>query len=153
QFVGVDLSRRQVADGQAIVDDLGLSNLHLIPGDILEVADDLGRFDYIICHGVYSWVPEAGKDQILEICARHLAPDGGAYVSYNTYPGWSERGMVREMLSYHARSFDRPGMQVNQARALLDFLIQAAAGREDAFALALREEGRLLRECPDSYLY
>jgi methyltransferase-like protein len=61
--------------------------------------------------------------------------------------------MVREMLAYHARSFDGPGMQVNQARALLEFLIQAAGAREDAFALALREEWRLLRDCPDSYLY
>src|SRR5262245_16820704 len=106
RFVGIDLSPRQVADGQALIDALGLTNLELRALSILDVGEDFGTFDYIICHGVFSWVPREVQDKILAICRRHLAPNGVAYVSYNTYPGWHLRGMVRDMLTYHARQFE-----------------------------------------------
>ena len=56
-------------------------------GDI--AAFELGgeRFDYIVCHGVYSWVPPSVRDAILRISAHNLAEGGIAYVSYNVYPG------------------------------------------------------------------
>ena len=58
--VGLDLSTRQIADGQAIVDRLGISNIELRAASILDVTAEWGLFDYIICHGVYSWDP-AGR--------------------------------------------------------------------------------------------
>ena len=35
---------------------------------------------------------------VLEICQRHLAPNGVAYISYNTYPGWHIRGIARDIM-------------------------------------------------------
>ena len=50
---------------------------------------------------MYSWVPPDVQDAILRVCSRNLAPNGIAYVSYNTYPGWHVRMMAREMLVEH----------------------------------------------------
>jgi len=72
---------------------------------ILDVDESWGQFDYVICHGVYSWVPEAVQDKILTICKANLTPNGVAYVSYNTLPGWHMRGMIRDMMRYHSNRF------------------------------------------------
>ena len=136
QFVGIDLSPRQIAEGQKLVDALGLTNIRLAPVSILDVDDAFGQFDYIICHGVYSWVPSAVQDKILEICSRNLAPQGVAYVSYNTYPGWHARGMVREMMGFHAKRFDDPSVRVGQARAFLEFVAKGVTEPDTAYASA-----------------
>lgn len=52
-------------------------------------------------------------------------PQGVAYVSYNTYPAWHTRGMVREMMCYHASRFADPQTRIREARGLLEFLIRS----------------------------
>jgi SAM-dependent methyltransferase len=121
-FLGIDLSARQIDDGRQTVAALGLTNIELRQLSILDVDASFGRFDYLICHGVFSWVPAAVQEKILAICAAHLAPHGVAYISYNTYPGWHLRGMIRDMMLYHAQQFREPAVRVRQARNLLDFL-------------------------------
>jgi methyltransferase-like protein/SAM-dependent methyltransferase len=152
-FVGVDLSGRQIADGRRVVSALGLRNVELHHRSILDVGPDLGEFEYVLCHGVYSWVPPGVQDKVLEVCARHLAPNGVAYVSYNTYPGWHLPGVVRAMMRFHADRFAEPAVRVRQARALLELLAGAAPAGGDAYGGALRKELELLRELPDHYLY
>jgi|GEM_PF-44045 len=122
QFVGVDNSARQVREGLDTVAQLGLENVILKHASILDVDAAYGKFDYIICHGVFSWVPENVRLKILEICGTQLTPNGIAYVSYNTYPGWHMRGMIRDMMRYHAARFSAPTDRIQQARALLRFL-------------------------------
>ncbi|HEV3386835.1 MAG TPA: class I SAM-dependent methyltransferase, partial [Gemmata sp.] len=121
-FVGVDLSLRQIGDGETIVRNLGLMNISLRHASIADVDESYGMFDYVICHGVFSWVPQSTQRKILDISAKCLTPNGVAYVSYNTYPGWHMRGMIRDMMRYHALRFETPDHRVKQARALLDFL-------------------------------
>lgn len=152
-FLGIDLSARQIEEGCATVAALGLQNVELCHRDILAVGPDLGRFDYIICHGVYSWVPRAVQDKILEVCARHLAPQGVAYVSYNTYPGWHMRGMIRDIMCYHAQDFAAPLVRVKHARNLLDFLSRSVADPQGAYGLLLRSEAEMIRNKADSYLF
>jgi len=122
QFVGIDLSARQIADGQAMADALELKNVTLKHMNILDVDVNLGQFDYIIAHGVYSWVPPTVQDKVLAICKQNLTPNGVAYVSYNTYPGWHLLGTIRDMMLYHTRPVTEPLAQAAEARALLDFL-------------------------------
>lgn len=153
RFVGIDLSPRQIEDGQAIVKALGLTNIELRTMSILDVSPEMGEFDYIVSHGVYSWVPPAVQDKILEITARNLAPNGVGYVSYNTYPGWHLRGMVREMLCYHVRKFDEPRERLHQARAFLDFLISALPDSKTAYAQLLQDEHDLLQGATESYVF
>lgn len=153
QFVGIDLSPRQVAAGRAIVETVGLTNVDLRVLSIADVDEAFGRFDYIICHGVYSWVPAEVRDQILALCRRNLSPDGVAYVSYNTYPGWHLRGMVREMLVFHTRPFADPHERVQQARAFLEFLSRSSGDPHGLYARILKQEAAYLEDRDDSYLF
>ncbi len=152
-FVGVDLSARQIADGELLLRKTGLANVSLRHASIADIDDTYGRFDYIITHGVFSWVPRDVQEKVLEVCANRLAPNGVAYVSYNTYPGWHMRGMIRDMMRYHAFRFDAPAQRIGQARALLDFLAQSTAKDTGAYGVLLRSELELLQNQSDQYLY
>jgi len=152
EFVGVELASRQVEPGRKSIEALGLPNIRLENASILEVDEGWGSFDYIICHGVYSWVPEPVQDKILSICRDRLAPDGVALVSYNTYPGWHLRESVRRMMLYHARRFDDAQTRTRQSRALIDFVARNT-NRESAYGQLLSAELELLSGVGDDYLY
>lgn len=152
-FVGCDLSEKQVNEGKGWVKALGLKNLELRHASITDVNDSWGTFDYVICHGVYSWVPDAVQDKILEICANQMSPTGIAYISYNTYPGWRMRGMIRDMMRYHSSRFNTPQLRTQQARALLDFLTQSVKQDGSAYSILLKQELETLRHQADHYLY
>lgn len=153
EFIGIDLSQRQVAEGQQRIAALGLRNVHIEHASIMDVDPRWGRFDYVLCHGVYSWVERDVQDKILRIAAEQLSPNGLAYVSYNTYPGWHMRESVRHMMRYHAMPFQQPQERIDQARALLDFLTSAVPGEDSAWGRMLHGELALLRQCSDWYLY
>lgn len=153
EFVGIDLSARQIEDGRRLIRAAGLANVTLRHASIADVDDSDGTFDYVVCHGVFSWVRRDVQEAIFEVCARQLAPNGVAYVSYNTYPGWHMRGMVRDMLRYHALRFDAPRERIAQARALLDFLAQSTKQDAGAYGVLLRTELEVLRDQSDHYLY
>jgi methyltransferase-like protein/cyclopropane fatty-acyl-phospholipid synthase-like methyltransferase len=153
RFVGLDLSPRQIADGRAQIAELGLANIELNVADIAKVGPSLPVFDFIIAHGVYSWVPPPVQDALLRICAEHLSAQGVAYVSYNTYPGWRTRGTIRDFMLYHARQFPDPKVQVQQARAVLDFIAQGTPNENSAYARQLKDEVEVLRKQSDAYLF
>jgi methyltransferase-like protein/SAM-dependent methyltransferase len=123
EFIGLDLARRPITTGQNFVKDLGLKNIALHAMDVQEATgEQLGRFDYIIAHGVYSWVPQPVRERILAICREMLNPQGVAYISYNAYPGNHLRDLVRGMMRFHTAGFEDPIEKVGQARGLLRFL-------------------------------
>ncbi|CWN49342.1 class I SAM-dependent methyltransferase [Neisseria meningitidis] len=103
EFVGIDLSGRQVAQGNAIIEKMGLKNVRLEEKDILTVDESFGKFDYIIVHGIWSWVPDAVKDKIFSICRNNLTEQGIAYISYNVYPGWKRQEQLREIMYFAGR--------------------------------------------------
>ena len=122
-LVGIDLSPRQIADGQRTASALGINNLHLIAGSLADIDDSWGKFDYIIAHGVYSWVPPDVQAAVLRVCANNLSANGVAYVSYNTYPGWKSRELVREAMLFRAQH--RGGDvadRLNLGLGMVDFL-------------------------------
>lgn len=103
EFTGIDLSGRQVAQGNAIIEKMGLENVRLEEKDILTVDESFGKFDYIIVHGIWSWVPDAVKDKIFSICRNNLTEHGIAYISYNVYPGWKRQEQLREIMYFAGR--------------------------------------------------
>jgi methyltransferase-like protein/2-polyprenyl-3-methyl-5-hydroxy-6-metoxy-1,4-benzoquinol methylase len=152
EFVGIDLAARPIRSGQALVEALGLKNITLRPLDIMQISSDFGRFDYIIAHGLYSWVPPAVQDKILAICKANLAPEGVAYVSYNTYPGGHLRNLVREMMLFHVRDLTEPEQRVQQARALIKFLAESQA-EPDPYRAFLKKELERITQYREAALY
>jgi methyltransferase-like protein/SAM-dependent methyltransferase len=124
QFVGIDLSRRQIDQGREFVRSLGLKNIRLEALDLLEVDESFGAFDYIIAHGLYSWVPPAVRDRLFEVCQRHLTQTGVAFISFNAYPGWKSLSMVRDLMLYRTRQTGDALAKAGQARELLDAVVQ-----------------------------
>ena len=102
-FVGIELSQEQVEKGNEVITNAGLTNVSLIQSDIASIGSEIGTFDYIIAHGVYSWVDDGVKDALLRLIDEHLAEDGIAYVSYNTYPGWHTMDEVRQLMMFSNR--------------------------------------------------
>ena len=102
-FVGIELSQEQVEKGNEVIANAGLTNVSLIQSDIASIGSEIGTFDYIIAHGVYSWVDDDVKDALLRLIDEHLAEDGIAYVSYNTYPGWHTMDEVRQLMMFSNR--------------------------------------------------
>jgi len=150
-FVGVDFAARPLEVARRMTGDLGLTNVRLLHLDLRELPADLGSFDYIIAHGLYSWIPADVRARVLPIIARHLAPQGVAFVSYNTFPGCYARRAVWEMLKYHARAISDPSARLAAARALIAVVSAPLTGEDDIQA-ALREEVRLVGKGSDAVL-
>ena len=108
RFVGIEVAARPVETGRKLAASLGLSNVDVQRRDILELPADLGEFDYIIGHGVYSWVPEPVRDAVMSAFARHLAPDGIAYLNFNALPGGHLRNLARDLMQFRLSVFDEP---------------------------------------------
>lgn len=72
-IIGLDLSAEQIRLGQQAVVAMGLNNIQLQQQDINNYTPPAQHFDYIICHGVYSWVPEFVREAILRVISEGLA--------------------------------------------------------------------------------
>jgi methyltransferase-like protein/2-polyprenyl-3-methyl-5-hydroxy-6-metoxy-1,4-benzoquinol methylase len=126
EFIGIDLSSLQIADGQKYVEQLGLKNIRLAVVDLMDFDDSFGKFDYIIAHGFYSWVPAPVRERLFEVCQRHLTAQGVAYISYNANPGWRAMLAIREMLLYRVKDVSAPLQRAELARELLQLLTEFA---------------------------
>ena len=152
RFHGIDLTERHVADGRRRIAALGLDNITIQQGDIADASLDGAPYDFILCHGVYSWVPERVRQGILDICATRLADNGVAYVSYNVLPGWHMRNVIREMMLLHAGTSGEPGPRIARARWVVENIAKTAA-HGTPFGEMLRGEAQLLARCDDSYIF
>lgn len=146
EFVGIDYAARQIEIGREHLAELGLTNVQLEKMDILDVPPDFGQFDYIIAHGIYSWVPADVRDRLLAVIRQHLSPNGIAYVSYNVYPGWHMMAMIRDMMQYRTRDLTDPSEQVAKAKALIDLLAKEEYADNKAFGAFLESYHKSLTE-------
>ncbi|MGE3320160.1 MAG: methyltransferase regulatory domain-containing protein [Candidatus Berkiella sp.] len=151
-IVGVDLSAVQIQRAARTIKELKLTNIEVFHLSIEDISEAFGQFDYIICHGIYSWVPESVREKILVICQRHLAPHGVAYISYNTLPGWNVVKSIREMMLYHTNAIHDPMAKAKEARNVLNFIVKGLANDTSPYANFLRNEIEILANQPDSYL-
>lgn len=152
-FVGIDLSPRQIEEAQEHTRILGFKNVEFHAMDILDVGDRLGTFDYIVAHGVYSWIPPHVQESMLQLCGSCLSPNGIAYISYNTYPGWHYRGVVRDMLTYHVSEGAPASVKLDQARSFLDFVAKVLPDTQGVRTKILKGECEHVLGGADSYLY
>lgn len=118
--LGIDLAARHIATAQADAATLGLKNVRFMQGDLLALdPKELGEFDYIIAHGLYSWVPRPVQDRLLSLCKQHLAPGGVAFISYNVLPGWRVHSILRDFMMFHTHEQTDPRERLRGAREAL----------------------------------
>lgn len=151
--VGLELSPLQVRAGKQMIQALGLSNIRIEQADILQVDQKYGSFDYIIAHGVFSWVPEAVQEKLLCLCRELLSPYGIAYVSYNINPGWRLRGALRDMLLVHTRAENSALAKLQSAYVFCDKLALGLGKANTPIANYLRQEIKDIKQARKSYVF
>jgi SAM-dependent methyltransferase len=146
-LVGIDLVASQIEAAKRFAAASGVQNLELRAADILDVTPHWGQFDYIIVHGVFSWVPHEVAEKVLQICAEQLTPNGVAYISFNTYPGWHVRMWARDAMRFHSDGVADP---IQKARVGRDFILELS---QAPFTSALlKGEAKYLQGKAESYL-
>ena len=149
EFVGVDLARSPIEAGREVVRATGLTNVSLHVGDIARMDASWGSFDYIIAHGVYSWVPLDVRAALMTLIGKLLSPNGLAFVSYNALPGSRIRQALRDMLLYVAGDVDDAAEKLARARAFMAEQVESWS-QDDADERAVRMEAiRMLKRAPE----
>ena len=154
-FLGIDPSERQIDMARDRAERLGLSNVRLEVADIRDYESLGGPFDYIICHGVFSWVPEDVRAAILQACRELSTPNGLSVISYNVLPGFYSRLPVRDLLRFHAQRFPNTEDRIAQARSMIEFFGQAVSAVHHAtspYAGAMKGEVESLGPHSDAYV-
>ena len=149
-FVGIDASATAIERGSRLADAAAVLNVELRVGRLEALPDEIGDFDYIVSHGVYSWVSPKARAGLLACAGERLRSDGIAYVSYNAYPGCHLRDMTREILQYHLRDVDDPNAQLEQAQRLMQTIV--AIDEPSPYARALREQMERMLSYSDALL-
>lgn len=90
EFTGIDYSDTAIRAARQAAYAAGLDNIRFEVAD-LEHWRPSHPCDYLIAHGVLSWVPEPVKARVMDLCSQVLSDRGVACISYNTLPGWSLR--------------------------------------------------------------
>jgi SAM-dependent methyltransferase len=145
-FTGIDRSGAAIARGAATAGELALANVELLEGDLTALPAALGAFDYVVAHGVYSWIGPAARERLLEACRTHLAPHGVAYVSYDALPGGYLREVTRRMLRWHLRGVADPWERIESARALLAAVATAGEHGGPVQRTLAEQAGRALEQ-------
>jgi SAM-dependent methyltransferase len=151
-FVGIDLAASQIAVAEQIRQQARLDNVRFEALDLCDVDDRLGSFDYIIAHGVYSWVPQAVKARLLDVIGACLTPNGIAYVSHNVKPGWFQKAAARDFMRY-ALDASEPADRVVQARQALDFLAQHARGGSPEWQALMTAQAEIAHRINDEVVH
>jgi len=150
--LGIDLSQVQIEQGRLRAQMLGVENLELLVGDIAKIDPEaLGQFDFVIAHGLYSWVPPEVQEALLAAFRRLLAPHGVAYVSYNVYPGWKSKEILRDAMLLASGDSTTPEQKVRDARRMVDFLEEVSSA-DSSLAKIIADSKAHALGFADSYL-
>lgn len=152
RFVGIDLMPEHIANARRLAEDAGIANVTFHAADFAEPPPDLPHFDYIVAHGVYSWVAPAMQQALLRFIDRRLKPGGLVYLGYNAMPGWAMTVPFQHLLLALGR--DAPGdstMRFSAALATVREIAEAGAHSLGGAALVPRLD-TLVTDHPLPYL-
>jgi SAM-dependent methyltransferase len=147
--VGIDASAGEIARARELAARAGITvDWHVGDATLFEGA----AFDYVIAHGVISWVAPEVRRRLLGRIGTLLAPSGVAYLSYNVQPGWGLRGTVREIVRRRATAA-APQERIAEARTILDWLSKRVGRDTGAYRALLDDEIARLSVADDGYFF
>lgn len=147
RFVGFDLASTAIDAGCAAAKASGIENVELFAADIRDVRREpkieRGSFDFVIAHGMYSWIPDPVREDLLALMHHALAPHGVGFLSVNALPGWELRRTLRELVRDSALpSEDDPKARVDHALKMIGEVARASAKPPRGFLAALKTAAR-----------
>ncbi len=150
-FIGIDLSKKQIEKGLNFLKTLNLKNIELICEDFENVKLENKTFDYIIIHGVFSWILKEKQKALLKFSKEKLSPNGLLYISYNTFPGWYLKLEARDLLLYHLKDLKDKKEIIKKGRELInDFLTELSKSKSNKNLLSVFKD---LKDMPDWYIF
>jgi trans-aconitate methyltransferase len=151
RFLGIDVSANQIASGRARINRLGLANIDIETRSLAELRAADGKFDFIVCHGVYSWIAEPMREALMRVCKKHLASKGIAVISFNVLPGWRMFQIVRDSAMAHADARMDYAERPAAARRLFDLLAKHTA-EKTSYGNIWRTEAQRMSKLGNAYL-
>ena len=148
ELYGIDAMPVHIERAAALAAAAGATNTHFYAADFVAAQHlPLPRCDYVVAHGVYTWVDAATRRALRALIDRLLAPGGLVYVSYNALPGWT-RDLPFQFL-VRALASGAGGDSAARFAGAADFIDRLA----DAGAVSLEASHmvRELREQPADY--
>ena len=153
KVLGVDSSAESIAKAEEITAGLGLSNIRCQCRDLRDLGEADGEFDYITVHGVFSWVNEETQEALLAVCRKLLAPQGLLYLSFNAFPGWYSRLLIRDLLLLETTGVEEPDERLRECRKLMGIFHSIWKERGTRSAEAMLGELGLFHSLPDWFLF
>ena len=124
---GFDFNPAHIDSARSLAARAGLTNAHFVETSFADLARaDLPDFDFIVSHGVLSWISPANQAHLIGVIGRRLRPGGLAYLSYNVTTGWT--GMVPLRALMHQLSAASPERTDLAVPGILDYLDRLKAG-------------------------
>lgn len=129
EVVGYDFNPAHIDYARGLARSAGLTNIRFEEKSFAEIAaqpaTEGAEFDYIVLHGIWTWVARERQLEILEILNTRLRPGGLAYVTYNSLPSWSENVAFQRLLLDLAATV--PGRSDQRLHEALDVLVDIQA--------------------------
>lgn len=116
QFVGVDFNEKHLAIARSAAQSIGLKNIRFIQEDFAGFAKSNNLFfDFIVTHGVWSWVSPLQQQSVMRVVAKSLKPKGLFYLHYMCHPGATRMIPVQKLLNELAHQLSGTSEQNVQA--------------------------------------
>lgn len=127
-----DFNPAHIESGRAMAEAAGLTNIHFVEASFDDIAampaGTLPDFDFMVSHGVLTWVSRENAATLMRIMGQRLRPGGLAYLSYNTVAGWVGMEPVRSLMRMVWKATNlRSDLAVPAIWAYLDRLKQGGA--------------------------
>lgn len=106
-FVGVDFNQQQLLVAEEGLHRTQIDNLEFIHASFADLlAQDLEPFDFIVTHGVWSWISAENQQVLLTLIAQLLKPGGIVYCSYMSHPGATELCSIQKLMFEMSRNLN-----------------------------------------------
>lgn len=152
EFIGVDPSEVQIDLANENAEAIGLKNCRFYNFAADSITADMGQFDYIISHGVFSWIDDEARACIMRVAQEHLTEKGLFAVSYNCAPGWNFLKSARDLALFHTQNIRDPLLRIQQTRRIIETVGEYSA-TSDIYRKYFQEQGKSLVQRPDYYIF
>src|SRR6266851_246874 len=147
-FHGIDAMPVHIDHARRLVAEAAISNVCFHAIDFAAALDlELPQYDYIVAHGVYTWIDLESQRALRQFIDRRLKPGGLVYLGYNAMPGWARDLPFQRLVRELALTF--PGDNAARFAAAAEIIRSLAEARIPALAASFTV--RELEQRPEDY--
>jgi trans-aconitate methyltransferase len=154
EFVGFDYAPTALKAARATAQTCRLTNVRFVRGSFTDETVGLGvGYDFVLAHGVFSWISDRERSRVLDIARSSLGPAGLACISYNVQPAWALRGQVRDLLTKAVANVSKPALRVERAKRIARELRDRLNESDHPYQVLMAREFERVASSQDYYVY